>query len=146
MGKISEILSQKPRRKLLSAHPDETVLEATQRMDEHGVGALLIMDEGHLVGIFTERDVLRRVVSKECTPATVRVGEVMTSQVACCTLDTPIEEAQNLMRQYRVRHVPVINADGDVLGIVSIGDLNAHHTTHQEVTIHFLQEYLFGRV
>jgi CBS domain-containing protein len=145
MGTVHEILSQKQVRPLLSARPDETVLAATQRMNEHGVGALLVMDAGRMVGIFTERDVLRRVVAEERLPSAVRVAEVMTSQVACCTPDTSIDEAQNLMRQYRVRHVPVVNAQGDVQGVLSIGDLNAYHATKQEVAIHFLQEYLHGR-
>lgn len=146
MGTVNEILSQKRLRPLLCAYTDETVLEATQRMNEHSVGALLIMEEDRMVGIFTERDVLRRVVAEERIPSTVRVGEVMTSEVACCTLETSIDEAQNLMRQYRVRHVPVVDCDGEVQGILSIGDLNAYHASNQEVAIHFLQEYLYGRV
>jgi CBS domain-containing protein len=146
MGTVYEILFQKPLRPLLTARPDETVLTATQRMNEHGVGALLIMESDCIVGIFTERDVLRRVVAEERLPSTVRVGEVMTREVACCTLDTSIDEAQNLMRQYRVRHVPVVDDDGEVQGILSIGDLNAYHASNQEVAIHFLQEYIYGRV
>ncbi|MBI5757289.1 MAG: CBS domain-containing protein [Planctomycetales bacterium] len=145
MGTVNEILSQKQARPLLSARPDETVLAATQRMNEHGVGAILVMDAGRMVGIFTERDVLRRVVAEERLPSTVLVSEVMTSKVACCTPETSIEDAQNLMRQFRIRHVPVVNADGDVQGVLSIGDLNAYLASKQEVAIHFLQEYLHGR-
>ena len=146
MGTVNEILSQKQGRPLLFARPDETVLAATQRMNEHGIGALLVMEGNRMVGIFTERDVLRRVVAEERLPSTVLVSEVMTSKVACCTPDTSIEEASSLMRQYRIRHVPVVNAQGDVQGVISIGDLNAYHTNNQEVAIHFLQEYLHGRV
>lgn len=146
MGTVNEILATKQVRPLLVASPDETVLVATQRMNEHGIGALLVMESGRMVGIFTERDVLRRVVAEERLPSQVRVSEVMTSKVACCTPDTSIDELRSIMRQYRIRHVPVVNSRGDVQGVVSIGDLNAYQANNQEVEIHFLQEYLHGRV
>jgi CBS domain-containing protein len=146
MSTISEILAQKQARPVLSTRADETVLAATQRMNEHSVGALLVLDGGRVVGIFTERDVLRRVVAEERQPAAVKVGDVMTSQVACVTPETPVDDARNIMRQRRVRHLPVVNSQGTVQGVVSIGDLNAFHATNQEVALHFLQEYLHGRV
>lgn len=146
MGYVSDILQQKQERALLCARPDETVLAATQRMNEHGIGALLVVDEGRLVGIFTERDVLRRIVAVEVAPASVRVSEVMTSQVACCTPETSVDDARNIFRQRRIRHLPVVEEGGDVLGLISIGDLNAYDAVHQEVTIHYLHEYLHGRV
>ncbi len=146
MGTVNDILSQKQGRPLLSARPDETVLAVTQRMNEHGIGAMLVMEGTRMVGIFTERDVLRRVVAEERLPSTVLVSEVMTSKVACCTPETSIDEASSLMRQYRIRHVPVVNSQGDVQGVISIGDLNAYHANNQQVEIHFLQEYLHGRV
>jgi len=145
MGAVSEILSQKSDRQLLTARPDETVLQATQRMNEHSVGALLVMDGSRLVGIFTERDVLRRVVAEERQPNTVRVEEVMTRNITCVTPESSIDEARHVMRQVRIRHLPVVSADGEVRGVISIGDLNAYLTNNQEVEIHYLQEYLHGR-
>ncbi len=146
MGTIHEILQRKSTGALRCARPDETVLAATQRMNEHGIGALLVMDEGRLVGIFTERDVLRRVVAAELAPRTVRVADVMTTEIACCTPDTSIDDARNILRQHRIRHLPVVNADGEAEGLISIGDVNAYDASHQEVTIHFLNEYVYGRV
>lgn len=146
MGAVSDILQQKQERALRCTEPDETVLAATQRMNEHGIGALLVTDQGRLVGIFTERDVLRRVVAAELPPAATRVADVMTSSIACCTPDTSIDDARNIFRQHRIRHLPVVTAQGEVLGLISIGDLNAYDAIHQEVTIHFLHEYLHGRV
>lgn len=146
MGAVSEILQQKPEHALRYARPDETVLAATQRMNEHGIGALLVTEAGRLVGIFTERDVLRRVVAAELAPAATLVADVMTTAVACCMPDTPIDDARNIFRQHRIRHLPVVNAGGAVQGLISIGDLNAYDAIHQEVTIHFLHEYLHGRV
>lgn len=146
MGSVADILSQKQGHRLQWTRPEETVLAATQKMNEHGIGALLVMDDqGRLVGIFTERDVLRRVVAAEVAPSTISVAEVMTTEVACCTPDTSIDEAGSIFRQYRIRHLPVVDANGAVQGLISIGDLNAHHSNHQAVTIHYLHEYLHGR-
>lgn len=146
MGAVSEILLQKQENALRCTRPDDSVLRATQRMNEHGIGALLVMDQRRLVGIFTERDVLRRVVAAELAPATVRVAEVMTTEIVYCTPDTDIDDVRNIFRQHRVRHLPVVDEDGEVQGLISIGDLNAYDAVHQEVTIHFLHEYLHGRV
>ena len=146
METVNEILFQQQPRRLLSAWPEETVLAATQRMVENGVGALLIMDGERLVGIFTERDVLRRVVAEERLPSEVRVGDVMSGDVACCTRDTSIDEVENLMRQQRIRHIPVVDEIGTVTGILSIGDVNAYRTSKQEVQIGYLHEHIYGRV
>ncbi len=146
MSNVAEILSQKQSGRLHSTRPGETVLAATQQMNEYGIGALLVLDgEGNLLGIFTERDVLRRVVAAELAPSTVQVGEVMTTEVACCTPETSIDDARAIFRQRRIRHLPVISDDGEIQGLISIGDLNAHYTNHQEVTIHYMHEYLHGR-
>ena len=146
MGAVREILYQKQSAALRYARPEETVLAATQRMNEHSIGALLVIDDGRLVGIFTERDVLRRVVAAERAPDSVAVADVMTTEIAYCTPDTPIDDARNTFKQYRIRHLPVVDPDGEVRGLISIGDLNAYDANHQEVTIHFLNEYLHGRV
>lgn len=146
MGDVREILNQKRSSALRCAQPNETVLTATQRMNEYGIGALLVMDRGHLIGIFTERDVLRRVVAAELNPDAVLVADVMTTEIACCTPDTPLDDARNTFQQHRIRHLPVVDDYGEVLGLISIGDLNAYHANHQEVTIRFLNEYLHGRV
>ena len=70
----------------------------------------------------------------------------MTSDVIYVRPDTAIDDARNLMRSQRVRHLPVIDEEGAILGLISIGDLNAHYANNQEVEIHYLQEYLHGRV
>ena len=69
----------------------------------------------------------------------------MTQEVICCAPDTEIDEISALMQQRRVRHVPVCDAEGHLLGLISIGDINAFHATHQEAKISFLNEYIFGR-
>ena len=146
MATVSAILSEKRQQAVLTAEQSESVLSATQRMNEHSVGALIVTDGGRLCGIFTERDVLRRVVAEQRHPAETRVAEVMTTQVACCSGDTSIEEVRSIMKTHRVRHMPVVDADGGLMGMISIGDLNAHLSNDREVTLHFLNEYLHGRV
>jgi CBS domain-containing protein len=128
-----------------STTPEATVLEAVQQMNEHKIGALVVMDGDRVAGIFTERDVLRRVLGDEKDPATTRVGQVMTSKVVCCDPDADLDEVATLMKNRRIRHVPVCNGDGRLLGMVSIGDINAAYTSDQEATIHFLNEYIYGR-
>jgi CBS domain-containing protein len=128
-----------------TTRPEESVLEATHRMNEHGVGALAVVDQGRLIGMFTERDVLRRVVAAEIAPSEVSVAEVMSTEVACCTIETSIDEARTVMKNRRIRHLPVMSPDGELLGLISIGDLNAYHANTQEETIHYLHEYLHGR-
>jgi CBS domain-containing protein len=129
-----------------SIAPSATVLEATQTMNAHKLGALLVMTGGQVAGIFTERDVLRRVVAEQRDPSTCTVAEVMTSEVICCHPDDDLDEISALMQQKRVRHVPVCDGNGRIMGMISIGDVNAHHASHQEAHINFLSEYIYGRV
>jgi CBS domain-containing protein len=124
---------------------DSTVLAATQRMNEHSIGALLVTRDGQLCGIFTERDVLRRVVAAERSPAETRVAEVMTTNMACCSPETTIDDVRSMFKTHRIRHLPVVGGNGELVGMISIGDLNAHLANDREVTIHFLNEYLHGR-
>jgi CBS domain-containing protein len=118
-------------------------------MNEHKIGALMVThddNEGQIAGIFTERDVLRRVVADGHSPAEVHVAQVMTQEVMCCSPNTDIDEASRIMRDCRVRHLPVCDGDGQILGLISIGDLNAYHASDTEATIQFLNEYIHGRV
>jgi CBS domain-containing protein len=145
MATVREILARKGSH-VLTIGKDATVLEAALLMNEHRVGALVVMDEGRVGGMFTERDVLRRVVGERRDPATTSVAEVMTRDVFCCTLETTVEEARGTMKNRRIRHLPVTDGGSGLQGLVSIGDLNAHQATSQEQTIHLLHEYLYGRV
>jgi CBS domain-containing protein len=114
-------------------------------MNEHKIGSLVVIDDGELVGIFTERDVLRRVVGERRDPVSTRVEEVMTTEVVCCTPDTPLDEARSAMKNRRIRHLPVVDEHRQLRGLISIGDLNAYQTNDQEHTIHLLEAYLYGR-
>jgi CBS domain-containing protein len=128
-----------------STEPQATVLEAVQKMNQHKLGALVVMEDDHVVGMFTERDVLRRIVGEERNPKTTRVNEVMTREVVCCPPDTDLDEVSAIMKQRRIRHLPVCDESGRIYGMVSIGDVNAFYASNQEATITFLNEYIFGR-
>jgi len=128
-----------------STDPEATVLEAVQKMNQHKLGALVVMEGSHVTGMFTERDVLRRVVGEERNPRKTTVGEVMTREVICVPPHTELDEVSSIMLQRRVRHLPVCEDDGTLHGMISIGDVNAYHASHQEATITFLNEYIYGR-
>ena len=121
-----------------------TILEATRKMNDHRIGSLLVMEEERIIGILSERDILTRVVVEEKPPRAVKVREAMTTDVVVVGPDTSLEEASAVMRTRRVRHLPVCDADGRLLGLISIGDLNARHASDQEITIRHLHEYLYG--
>lgn len=122
-----------------------SVLDAAVAMNERHIGALVVVSEGRVVGIFTERDVLNRVVAQQLDPAQTIVRDVMTAPVACCTPQTTRAECRAAMKQRRVRHLPVMD-DDRLVGIVSIGDVLQDETHEQEETIHYLYEYVHGEV
>lgn len=129
-----------------SIGPAATALDAAVRMNEHKIGSLIVMDEGALVGIITERDLLQRIIAAHRDPADTLVRDVMTAELLCCRTYTPLDEARGVMKNRRVRHLPVVDEDGHLLGLISIGDLNAYQAHDQEATIHLLHDYIHGRV
>jgi CBS domain-containing protein len=145
MAVVKDILARKGSA-VFTVSPEATVLEAARLMNEHRVGALLVTADDRVVGMFTERDVLRRIVAEDRAPARTPVAEVMTTEVLCCDPQTSLAEARSVMKNRRIRHLPVVEEGNRLLGLISIGDLNAHEARDQEVTIHYLEEYLYGRV
>lgn len=145
MANMRDILAIKGP-KVFSIHPEATALDAARSMNEYKIGALLVMADERIVGMFTERDILQRIVAEERAPGHTLVADVMTTEVACCRPETTLEEARGAMKNRRIRHLPVVDEDGRLHGMVSIGDLNAYESHNHEVTIHFLEEYIHGRV
>ena len=143
MATVRDILTTKGKH-LLSTAPAATVFEAAVKMNEHKIGALLVCVDERLVGIVTERDILQRLVAQRRDPAQTTVEEIMTTEVACCRVETSIEEARGVMKNRRIRHLPVLDGSDRLQGMISIGDLNAYQTTSQEQTIHLLHEYIYG--
>lgn len=143
MATVKDLLAVKGSQ-TLSVGPDATVLDAALKMNEHRVGCLVVLEEGALRGIITERDFLRRVVAERRDPSNTRVREVMTADVMCCRLHTNMEEARVVMKERRIRHLPVLDDNDRLCGMISIGDLNAHEAYSKDQTIHLLHEYIYG--
>jgi CBS domain-containing protein len=144
METVSDLLAAKPRH-IVATSPTATVRQATWLMNEHSIGSLLVTSSDTLVGIFTERDVLRRVVAEGRSPEETLISDVMTREVTCCSPETPVEEVADLMRRRRVRHVPVLDHDGRIVGMVSIGDINAHRFATCATELVQVQAYIMGR-
>jgi len=121
--------------------PSATVLEAVRRMNQDRIGAVLVRDGEQVAGIFTERDVLTRVVDRGLDPATTPVGEVMTSSLVTVGPRTTVEEAMAVVSEKRCRHLPVMDGDR-LVGLVSIGDLTRWVTRHQAWHIEDLVRYI----
>jgi CBS domain-containing protein len=146
MATVQDILSTKSS-KVLTTRRDATVLEAINKMNEHGVGALVVYDGTNVVGMFTERDVLKKVAVSDRSPREIVVEDVMTNDAICTGPREDLDEVRTVMKNRRIRHLPVCDEhDGHLLGLVSMGDLNAFEASHREATIHFLSEYIYGRV
>ncbi len=122
---------------------DCNVFEAAKKMRDYKVGALMVVENDTLSGIFTERDLMTRVIAEGHDPKKVKVSEYMTSSVATAPPETPISEAANLMSQNRIRHLPVIQ-DGKLFGLVSSGDILAWKLSDQEITSRHLENYIFN--
>ena len=145
MPTVQDILSNKNSSKVHTTRPGATVLEAVQRMNEYGIGALVVSEGGQVVGMFTERDVLQRVVSTGRSPADMFVAEAMTGNAVCTGPREDLDEVRAVFKNRRIRHLPVCDDSGNLMGLISMGDLNAYDASSQEATIHFLNEYIYGR-
>ena len=141
MATVRDILSRKGT-DVVSVPPTATVLEAAQRMNERGIGGVVVLADGVLAGIFTERDVLRRVVVPGRPPGGTTVAEVMTTPVTTCGATTPIEKCAELMTGRRIRHLPVVD-EGVLGGMVTIGDVLAYQLRDQEATIQYMNNLVY---
>lgn len=118
---LSSMLGQ-TRRPIASVHPDSSVTECVRLMNSENIGAVLVMQDEKLIGMFTERDALNRVLASGIDPASTKVSEVMTANPFCVDPSTTVEEAMGIVTHRRVRHLPILH-NGEVVGIISSGDL-----------------------
>lgn len=142
MATVQSIIERKPLR-VINVGSDATVLDAAKMMNEYHIGALVVTQGERVVGIFTERDVLNRVVACGVDPATTQVKEVMTAPVAVCAPDTTVSECRAVMRHRRIRHLPVVEHER-LVGMISIGDIVEDSEAKQKETIQYLYEYMLG--
>ena len=140
MKPISELL-KKHDGTLWHVRPEDTVFDALKRLADHGVGALMVMDGGKLVGVFSERDYTRKVALQGRNSKETRVLDIMSSNVIAVTSKARTHDCMALLREKRIRHLPVVDGD-TVLGMISIRDLMDDLIADHEMTIAQLESYI----
>jgi CBS domain-containing protein len=143
MSQLSEILAEKGH-DVLRIDADASVFEAVARMVEHNVGSLLVIEEGNVVGIVTERDYLRRVTLQGRTDRDTPVRDIISSPLITASPDMTVDECMALMTQRRIRHLPVIQ-DSEIVGMVSIGDVVKFQSDRQRVELKYLSDFITAR-
>ncbi|HZS52918.1 MAG TPA: CBS domain-containing protein [Bryobacteraceae bacterium] len=124
--------------------PDATVYEALEAMADKRVGALLVMQAGKLLGIISERDYARKIILAGRSSKTTPVSDIMSSPALTVNAETSVDDAMHTMTEYRIRHLPVVDSEGNVSGIISVGDLVKWIITSHEQTIEQLENYISG--
>jgi CBS domain-containing protein len=142
MTTVAQLLASKPRA-LYAVEPDQPVLEAIRRMAEHGIGALLVMQGAKLAGIVSERDYARKVILLGRSSSDTPVSQIMTASVITVTPGQSVQECMALMTNHRCRHLPVVER-GEVIGMLSIGDLVRAVLEEQQRAISDLEQYIRG--
>lgn len=141
-GTIDAILCQKGS-EIFSISPGATVFEAIELMDNKNVGALLVVDDGQLMGMISERDYTRKVMLRGKRSRETSVQEIMSRDLTVAHPHEPVEKCLRLMTEKRIRHLPVV--DGETLrGVISIGDLVKWIISAQNATIAHLENYISG--
>ena len=124
--------------------PDARVFDALKLMADKEVGALVVIEDGEIVGILSERDYARKVILKDKSSKQTAVSEIMSRTVFGVHLDTTVQECMALMTQKRIRHLPVLD-NRRLMGVISIGDVVKSIMADQEQLIEHLENYIIGR-
>lgn len=139
---VSDLLRDKGN-EVFSVSPDDTVFEAIRFVAEKGIGALLVMEDDRVLGLFSERDYARKVVLEGRSSSDTLVRDVMSTELTSVRSGQPVRECMELMTDKRIRHLPVME-DGKLLGLISIGDLVKEVIAEQQYHIDQLEGYISG--
>ncbi len=142
MKLVQHLLDNKGR-DIISISPDASVLDAIKLMADKGIGALVVIDGGDLKGIVTERDYARKVIIKGRASDTTPVADIMTADVITASSQQTVNECMEMMTAKKCRHLPVVD-DGDLVGMISIGDLVQAIISDQQEEIEQLEHYISG--
>ena len=140
MNRVREILDEKGH-DVLKIEGDASVFDAVKQMVEAGTGSLLVIEDGDVAGIFTERDYLRRMTLEGRDDKETAVRDVMSAPLVVVTPEITIDECMAMMTDRRIRHLPVVDG-GEVAGVVSIGDLVKFKSKQQSFEIKYLTDYI----
>lgn len=139
---IATLLERKGRA-LHTVAANVTVFEAVQKMNQHRIGAMLVMEEGRLAGIFTERDALTRVIAASLDPKVTPLAKVMTANVLTVEPEATVQQVMDIFAEKRCRHLPVIQG-GRLVGLVSIGDVSRWVANAHRAEAESLRQYIAG--
>lgn len=143
MKTLQQILNDKKHKQVISIAPNRPVFDALVILAEYKIGALAVIEDGKLVGIFSERDYAREIVLKGRSSKTTQISEVMTNKVIFGKADDLLESTMSMMSEKRIRHLPVLNGE-ELAGMLSLGDLVKETISYQQRLITELEQYIRG--
>ncbi|MBP1694586.1 MAG: domain containing rane protein [Chloroflexi bacterium] len=144
MKTVQQLMSARAEAGTVTVSPDETVYHALMLMANHNTGAVMVVENGRMVGIFTERDYARKVILMgRCSPDT-KIREIMTRELLTINPETTLEECMALMTKWHIRHLPVLS-EGQLVGIVSMRDVVQAIISKRDETIQDLEKYIMGQ-
>jgi CBS domain-containing protein len=140
MVTIRDILNEKGQN-VFSVTPETTVYEGLEKMSAHDVGSMLVMEGEKLLGIFTERDYMKKIILQNKASKTTMIKEIMTTNPVCATPSDSVDNAMSIMTKQHCRHLPIIE-QSKIIGVVSIGDLVKKKISDMDATIKYLSDYI----
>ncbi|MBP1694550.1 MAG: domain containing rane protein [Chloroflexi bacterium] len=144
MKTVQQLMLARAEAGTVTVSPDETVYHALMLMANHNTGAVMVVENGHMVGIFTERDYARKVILMGRCSLDTKIREIMTRELLTINPETTLEECMALMTKWHIRHLPVLS-EGHLIGIVSMRDVVQAIISKQDETIQDLEKYIMGQ-